>query len=121
MAPKLVAGHVQGGIAQGFGQAVTVNAVYDSSVEVLTCSFMDYAMRRAADLPFFAIYDEAVPTKANPLGMTGCGKAGAFGALQAISNAVCDALAPAGGTRVDVPFSPHRIWHGLQEARAVAD
>ncbi len=120
MAPELVAGQVQGGIAQGFGQAVTENAIYDTNGQLLTGSFMDYAMPRAADLPFFAIYDQAVPTKTNPLGMKGCGEAGTVGALGAISNAVRDALAPAGVTRVDMPFTPHRIWHWLQEARSVA-
>ena len=120
MAPELVAGQVQGGIAQGFGQAVTENAIYDSHGQLLTGSFMDYAMPRAADLPFFAIFDQAVPTQTNPLGMKGCGEAGTVGALGAISNAVRDALAPAGVTRVDMPFTPNRIWHWLQEARAVA-
>ena len=121
IAPELVAGQVQGGIAQGFGQAVTENAVYDSNGQLLTGSFMDYAMPRAADLPFFAIHDRGIPTQTNPLGMKGCGEAGTVGALGAISNAVRDALAPAGVTRVDMPFTPQRIWHWLQEAGAVAD
>ena len=120
MAPELVAGQVQGGIAQGFGQAVTENAVYDSHGQLLTGSFMDYAMPRASDLPFFAVHDRGIPTQTNPLGMKGCGEAGTVGALGAISNAVRDALAPAGVTRVDMPFTPQRIWHWLQEARAVA-
>ncbi len=120
MAPELVAGQVQGGIAQGYGQAVTENAIYDSHGQLLTGSFMDYAMPRAADLPFFAIFDQAVPTQTNPLGMKGCGEAGTVGALGAISNAVRDALAPAGVTRVDMPFTPNRIWHWLQEVRTVA-
>ena len=120
MAPELVAGQVQGGIAQGFGQAVTENAVYDTNGQLLTGSFMDYAMPRAADLPFFAIHDQGVPTKTNPLGMKGCGEAGTVGALGAISNAVRDALGAAGVGRVDMPFSPQRIWHWLQEARADA-
>ena len=82
---------------------------------------MDYAMPRAADLPFFAIHDRGIPTQTNPLGMKGCGEAGTVGALGAISNAVRDALAPAGVTRIDMPFTPQRIWHWLQEAGAVAD
>ena len=121
IAPELVAGQVQGGIAQGFGQAVTENAVYDSRGQLLTGSFMDYAMPRAADLPFFAIHDRGIPTQTNPLGMKGCGEAGTVGALGAISNAVRDALAPAGVTRIDMPFTPQRIWHWLQEAGADAD
>lgn len=120
MAPQLVAGQVQGGIAQGFGQAVTENAIYDTTGQLLTGSFMDYAMPRAADLPFFAVHDQAVPTQTNPLGMKGCGEAGTVGALGAISNAVRDALAPAGVACVDMPFTPQRIWHWLQEVRPVA-
>ena len=120
MAPELVAGQVQGGIAQGFGQAVSENAVYDSHGQLLTGSFMDYAMPRAADLPFFAIHDRGIPTATNPLGMKGCGEAGTVGALGAISNAVRDALAPAGVGVVDMPFTPQRIWQWLQQARGVA-
>jgi aerobic carbon-monoxide dehydrogenase large subunit len=118
IAPDLVIGQVQGGIAQGFGQAVCENVVYDDQGQLLTGSFMDYAMPRAADMacvPRFTT--EPVPTATNPLGMKGCGEAGTVGALAAISNAVADALAPAGVARVDMPFTPCRVWGWLQDAR----
>jgi aerobic carbon-monoxide dehydrogenase large subunit len=117
VAPELVIGQVQGGIAQGYGQAVCENVVFDDQGQLLTGSFMDYAMPRAADLPRPRFTTEPVPTATNPLGMKGCGEAGTVGALGAISNAVADALAPAGVARVDMPFTPSRVWGWLQEAR----
>ncbi len=121
MAPDLVLGQVQGGIAQGYGQAVCENAVYDAEGQLLTGSFMDYAMPRADDLPFFRIFEAPTVTATNPLGMKGCGEAGTVGACGAISNAVRDALAARGVLRVDMPFTPSRIWHWLQEAASGAD
>jgi carbon-monoxide dehydrogenase large subunit len=117
IAPELVEGQVQGGIAQGFGQAVCENLVYDDQGQLLTGSFMDYAMPRATDIPRPRFTTEPVPTATNPLGMKGCGEAGTVGALAAISNAVADALAPAGVTRVDMPFTPSRVWGWLQQAQ----
>ncbi len=114
--PTLAIGQVHGGVAQGFGQAVTENGVYDETGQLLTASFMDYAMPRASDLPFMAFTSEPTPSIMNPLGMKGCGEAGTVGALGAISNAVRDALAPRGVERVDMPFTPLRIWTWLQEA-----
>ncbi len=118
VAPNLVEGQVHGGIAQGFGQAVTEWLVQDDDGQVLTGSFMDYGMPRASDLPMFGFAEQGVPTRTNPLGMKGCGEAGTVGALGAISNAVRDALAPVGVTRVDMPFTPSRIWGWIEEARA---
>ncbi len=117
IAPNLVEGQVHGGIAQGFGQAVTEWLVQDDSGQVLTGSFMDYGMPRASDLPMFGFAEQGVPTRTNPLGMKGCGEAGTVGALAAISNAVRDALAPVGVTRVDMPFTPTRLWTWITEAR----
>ena len=117
IAPDLVIGQVHGGIAQGYGQAVCENVVYDDQGQLLTGSFMDYAMPRAADMGTPRFTTEPVPTATNPLGMKGCGEAGTVGALAAISNAVADALAPAGVARVDMPFTPSRVWGWLQEAR----
>lgn len=114
--PTLAIGQVHGGVAQGFGQAVTENGVYDETGQLLTASFMDYAMPRASDLPFMAFTSEPTPSIMNPLGMKGCGEAGTVGALGAISNAVRDALAPRGVGQVDMPFTPLRIWTWLQEA-----
>jgi aerobic carbon-monoxide dehydrogenase large subunit len=117
IAPKLVEGQIHGGVAQGFGQAVMENAVFDDQGQLLSGSFMDYAMPRAEDLPMFSFATHSVPTKRNPLGMKGCGEAGTVGALGAISNAVLDALAPRGVTHIDMPYTPNRVWHWLQEAR----
>jgi carbon-monoxide dehydrogenase large subunit len=117
VAPNLVEGQVHGGIAQGFGQAVTEWLVQDADGQVLTGSFMDYAMPRADDLPMFGFAEQGVPTRTNPLGMKGCGEAGTVGALGAISNAVRDALAPLGVTRIDMPFTPVRLWTLIEEAR----
>ncbi len=117
VAPNLVEGQVHGGIAQGFGQAVTEWLVQDADGQVLTGSFMDYAMPRASDLPMFGFAEQGVPTRTNPLGMKGCGEAGTVGALGAISNAVRDALAPRGVTRIDMPFTPVRLWTWMTEAR----
>lgn len=121
VAPMLVAGQVHGGIVQGFGQAVCENAVYDDQGQLLAGSFMDYAMPRAADVPFFSLHDAPTLTNTNPLGMKGCGEAGTVGACGAISNAVRDALAPLGVARVDMPFTPLRLWTAIQEAHHVTD
>ncbi len=117
VAPNLVEGQVHGGIAQGFGQAVTEWLVQDDQGQVVTASFMDYGMPRASDLPMISFAEQGVPTRTNPLGMKGCGEAGTVGALAAISNAVRDALAPVGVARVDMPFTPSRIWTWIEEAR----
>ncbi|MDP2080869.1 MAG: xanthine dehydrogenase family protein molybdopterin-binding subunit [Pseudotabrizicola sp.] len=116
IAPDLAIGQVHGGVAQGYGQAVCEVAHYDYQGQLLTASFMDYAMPRASDLPMFGFTSEPVPSIMNPFGMKGCGEAGTVGALGAISNAVRDALAQRGVARVDMPFTPARIWHWLKEA-----
>ncbi|MGY6632467.1 MAG: xanthine dehydrogenase family protein molybdopterin-binding subunit [Alkalilacustris sp.] len=117
--PMLAQGQVHGGIAQGFGQAVCEFAAHDATGQQLTASFMDYAMPRAADLPMFRFSTEPVPSVNNPLGMKGCGEAGTVGALAALGNAVQDALAAGGvGRRLDMPFTPARIWAALQDADA---
>lgn len=116
IAPELAVGQVHGGVAQGFGQAVTEVAIYDDQGQLLTASFMDYAMPRADDLPMIGFATEPVPSIMNPLGMKGCGEAGTVGALGAVSNAVRDALAQVGVGRVDMPFTPARLWHLIEEA-----
>ncbi len=116
IAPALAIGQVHGGVAQGFGQAVTEAAIYDAEGQLLTGSFMDYAMPRADDLPMIRFASVPVPTTTNPLGMKGCGEAGTVGALGAVSNAVRDALASAGVKAIDMPFTPSRLWHALQAA-----
>jgi carbon-monoxide dehydrogenase large subunit len=116
--PLLLEGQVHGGVAQGIGQALLEQAVYDSdSGQLLTGSFMDYAMPRASDIPTFAVSTHNVPTTANPLGVKGAGEAGAVGAPPAVVNAVVDALERRVGVRhIDMPATPHRIWSALQSA-----
>ncbi|MGB8814790.1 MAG: xanthine dehydrogenase family protein molybdopterin-binding subunit [Paracoccaceae bacterium] len=116
ISPQLAMGQVHGGVAQGLGQALCENARYDAQGQMLTASFMDYAMPRASDLPMIRFSSEPVPSTTNPFGMKGCGEAGTVGALGAISNAVCDALASRGVEQVDMPFTPQRVWGWLQEA-----
>ncbi|QYK40032.1 MAG: xanthine dehydrogenase family protein molybdopterin-binding subunit [Paracoccaceae bacterium] len=118
LAPELVEGQVHGGIAQGFGQTMTERVVFDGQGQLLTGSFMDYAMPRAADMPRPRFTTEPVPTATNPLGMKGCGEAGTVGALGALSNAVADALAQAGAPAMQMPFSPGRVWAHLREAQS---
>lgn len=108
--PTLVMGQIQGGVVQGLGQVLMESGIYDENGQLLTASFMDYAMPRAADAPFVAFSSEPVPTAMNPLGMKGCGEAGTVGGLAAISNAVLDALWGLGVRDVELPCSPQRVW-----------
>ena len=114
----LVAGQVHGGVAQGVGQALTEQSVHDETGQLLTASFMDYAMPRADTLPMIRFASEPVPSVMNPLGMKGCGEAGTVGALAAVTNAVRDALREAGATGGEMPFTPVRVWQQLEDARA---
>ncbi len=116
--PLLTIGQVQGGVAQGIGQAMLEHTVYDpESGQLLSGSLMDYALPRAADLPDFAITLSGVPTNANPLGVKGAGQAGAMAAPQAVICAVLDALAPLGVTHLDMPATPERVWRAMQDAK----
>jgi carbon-monoxide dehydrogenase large subunit len=117
MNPLLAEGQVHGGVVQGIGQAVTEHVVYDETGQLLTASFMDYGMPRAEGLPMIAFYSEPVPSTANVLGMKGCGEAGTVGAMAAVANAALDALWPLGLRKVDMPFTPSRVWAMLQEAK----
>jgi len=111
--PMLVEGQVHGGIVQGIGQALMEDTVYDEDGQLLSGSFMDYAMPRADDVPFFAFGSHPVPAATNPLGVKGCGEAGVSGALPAVMNAIVDALADRGVTHVDMPATPERVWRAL--------
>ena len=102
---------------QGIGQALMEKAVYDEDGQLLTGSFMDYAMPRAADVPPFDLGNHPVPTKTNPLGVKGCGEAGCAGGLTSMMNAVIDALADYGIRHVDMPLTPFRIWQAIQAAK----
>jgi carbon-monoxide dehydrogenase large subunit len=116
--PLLVAGQVQGGVAQGVGQALLERTVYDpESGQLLSGSLMDYALPRATDLPGVELTFNEVPCKTNPLGVKGCGEAGAIGACPAVINAVVDALAPLGVKTIDMPATPERVWQAIQAAR----
>ena len=113
--PLLLEGQVQGGLAQGIGQALTERCVYDpAGGQLLSGSFMDYALPRAADLPMFNLQFPGVPTPANPLGVKGAGQAGAIAAPPAVVAAVLDALRPLGVVHVDMPLTPERIWRAMQ-------
>jgi len=120
MHPRLAEGQVHGGVAQGVGQALTERPVFDEDGQLLTATFMDYALPRADDLPMIAFENEAVPSVMNPFGMKGCGEAGTVGALAAVANAVQDALWPLGVREVDMPFTPCRVWQMLNGATGEA-
>ena len=118
--PITLKGQIHGGVAQGIGQALMEEVVYEpGSGQLLTASFMEYAIPRAMDLCDFVIESNPVPTKLNPLGAKGAGEAGTVGALPAAVNAVMDALAPLGVRELDMPASPERVWAAMQRpARA---
>ncbi|HYZ26343.1 MAG TPA: xanthine dehydrogenase family protein molybdopterin-binding subunit [Geminicoccaceae bacterium] len=113
--PLLVAGQVHGGVVQGLGQALMEHAVYDDGGQLLTGSFMDYAMPHAADMPSFRVSTVEVPCKNNPLGVKGCGEAGSVASPAAVINAIIDALADLGVRHIDMPASPQRVWQAIQE------
>ena len=119
--PMLAEGQVHGGVAQGIGQAVQERVVYDEDGQLLTASFMDYALPRATDLPNITFMSEPVPSTANIMGMKGCGEAGTVGALAAIANAVQDALWDHGVRQADMPFTPHMVWELLNGAKIAAE
>ena len=117
--PLLVEGQVHGGVVQGIGQALHERTVYDAeSGQLLTGSFTDYALPRADDLPFFSFSTIEVPCRNNPLGVKGCGEAGAIGAPAAVVNAVVDALSVYGVRHLDMPLTPGRLWEVLRSVRA---
>jgi carbon-monoxide dehydrogenase large subunit len=117
--PLALKGQIHGGVAQGVGQALMEQIVYDhESGQVLTASFMDYAMPRADTLCDMVIQSNPVPTKLNPLGAKGAGEAGTVGALPAVINAVMSALAPLGVRELDMPATSERVWRAIQDASA---
>lgn len=118
--PMLVEGQVHGGVVQGLGQALTERVVYDEDGQLLTATFMDYAMPRADDMPMIGFATRGTPSVYNAMGMKGCGEAGTVGALAAITNAMTDALWDQGVRDAHMPFTPHRVWQMLQAARAAA-
>jgi carbon-monoxide dehydrogenase large subunit len=120
--PMIVDGQIQGGIAQGIGQALLETCVYDNnSGQILTGSYMDYTMPRADNLPSFKVQTHNTMCTHNPLGSKGCGEVGAIGSPPAVINAVLDALAPLGVTDIAMPASPHRVWQAINSVKAAAE
>jgi carbon-monoxide dehydrogenase large subunit len=115
--PMIVEGQIHGGLAQGIGQALLEECVYDEQGQLLTGSYLNYTMPRAADLPFFKAGVHVTPCTHNPLGVKGVGEVGAIGVPPAVINAVLDALAPLGVTDIDMPATPQRVWRAIQAAR----
>jgi aerobic carbon-monoxide dehydrogenase large subunit len=115
--PMIVSGQIHGGIAQGIGQAMFEEAIYDESGNMLTGSLLDYLLPTAADLPSFDLSRTVTPTPVNPMGVKGVGEAGTIGSAHTIVNAVVDALSPMGVKHVDMPVRPKRVWQAMQEAR----
>jgi carbon-monoxide dehydrogenase large subunit len=116
--PMIVEGQVHGGIAQGIGQALLEAAVYDENGQLQSASYMDYAMPRADDVPFYIVdHSCCTPCTHNPLGVKGCGEAGAIGSPPAVVNAVIDALASGGKNvpHIDMPLTPHRVWKAINQ------
>jgi aerobic carbon-monoxide dehydrogenase large subunit len=116
--PMIVLGQIQGGVVQGIGQALMEHQVYDrASGQLVTGSFLDYAMPHASALPHIAALMEEVPCKTNPLGVKGIGESGTIGAPPTIINAVIDALRPLGVEAIDMPATPLRVWETIQRAK----
>jgi len=114
--PMLVEGQIHGGLAQGLGQALLERTAYEAG-QLLSASFMDYALPRAADLPAFeGELDQGQPCTHNPLGAKGCGESGAIGSPAALVSAVLDALAPLGVKDLEMPAAPHRVWEAIMKA-----
>ena len=113
--PLLLAGQVHGGVAQGIGQALLEHIVFDpGSGQMLTASFLDYAMPRADDLPQISFDHHDIPCLTNPLGVKGAGEAGCVGAPPAVMNAIFDALRPFGAKDLKMPATAERVWRAIQ-------
>ncbi|HTV30296.1 MAG TPA: xanthine dehydrogenase family protein molybdopterin-binding subunit [Xanthobacteraceae bacterium] len=116
--PLLLHGQIDGGIAMGIGQILMEDIKFDEQGQILTGSFMDYAMPRAGDMGGFHVDSNPVPTKTNPLGVKGAGEAGCVGAMPAVANALVDALSVLGIKHIEMPATPEVLWRSIQEARA---
>jgi CO/xanthine dehydrogenase Mo-binding subunit len=117
VSPMLVEGQVHGGLAQGIGQALFEEVIYDQDGQLLTGSLMDYAVPHAHSLPDFETDRTVTPTYLNPLGAKGIGELATIGSTPAVVNAVVDALSPLGITHLDMPLRPARLWAAIQRAR----
>ncbi len=119
--PMICEGQIHGGIAQGVGQALLENVVYEKSGQLITGSFLDYGMPRADDFPFFTSELVEIPATTNPLGIKGIGEAGTIAAPPTVVNAVLDALRELGVEHLDMPLTPARIWQAVQEAERASN
>jgi carbon-monoxide dehydrogenase large subunit len=118
MNPLLLKGQLHGGVAQGVGQVLMEDIVYDAeSGQLISGSFMDYCMPRAADFPSIEIETHPVPTRTNPIGVKGAGESGTVGAPPAVMAAIMNALAPLGVEEFDMPATPHRVWQAIRAAK----
>ena len=115
--PMIVDGQMHGGLAQGIGQALFEEAIYDENGQLITGSYMTYGMPRAADLPMFKVGNHVTPCTHNPLGAKGVGEVGAIGVPPAVINAVLDALRPLGVTDISMPATPEKVWRAIQDAK----
>ena len=115
--PMIVEGQVQGGLAQGIGQALLEGCVYDESGQLLTGSYMDYTMPRADNMPNFNVSTQSVLGASNPLEVKGVGEVGAIGSPPAVINAILDALNPLGVSDISMPASPLKVWQAIQKAQ----
>ncbi len=115
--PMIVEGQIHGGIVQGIGQALWEGAAYDDAGQLLTSSMMDYALPKADAFPVFELGMTETPTTVNPLGVKGIGETGTIASTPAVYNAVIDALAPLGVTKLDMPLTPERVWRAIRDAR----
>lgn len=117
ISPMIVDGQIHGGLAQGIGQALYEDAIYDSDGNLLTGSLVDYPLPTATDLPFFELGRTVTPSDINPLGVKGIGEAGTIGSAQTVVNAAIDALRPMGVNNIDMPLRPRRVWEAIQAAQ----
>jgi carbon-monoxide dehydrogenase large subunit len=113
--PLIVEGQVHGGIAQGLGQALYEEAVFDENGQMLTGSFMDYTLPKAHNFPRFELANTVTPSPVNPMGVKGVGEAGTIGSTPSVANAVIDALKPFGVRHIDLPLRPEKLWKLMQE------
>jgi aerobic carbon-monoxide dehydrogenase large subunit len=117
--PLLVAGQIQGGIAQGLGQALWEEVIYNEDGQLVTGTLMDYAVPKAHFFPDFTLEHTVTPSPVNPMGVKGVGEAGTIASTPCIVNAVCDALSPLGVRHIEMPLKPERVWNAIQTARAI--
>jgi len=116
--PVIVHGQIHGGLAQGLGQALFEQAVYDSGGQLMTGSFMDYAMPRAEDMPEIRDDNHPVPATTNPLGVKGVGEAATTASIATVMNAIANAIPGEAGAKLEMPATPQRVWAACQQAKA---